>query len=151
MKSLAYHTTWFTVFGTIITIMIGYINARNPKIRRYKIVLKKKNLVQKNLRLAVASDIHLGPTNGVSHIERIVRKINALNPDIILLPGDIVDGELDPVIRRDLGSYIRKFESRYGVYGITGNHEYIGGMERARAYLREHGVHIIQDDLIEVA
>ena len=46
---------------------------------------------------------------------------------------------------------MRKFTSRYGVFGITGNHEYIGGMERARAYLREHGIHILQDDTIEVA
>ena len=151
MSSLAYYTTWITVFGTIITIIVGYINARSPKIRSYKISLKKKNLVQKNIRLAIASDIHLGPTNGVRHIERIVKKINALKPDIILLPWDIVDGELDPVIRRDLGSYIRKFESPYGVFGITGNHEYIGGMERARAYLREHGIHMLQDDFVEAA
>ena len=151
MNSIAYHTTWITVWWTIITIMIGYINARNPKIRKYTLSLKKKNLVQKNIRLVVASDIHLGPTNGRRHIERIVKKINALKPDIILLPGDIVDWELDPVIRRDLGSYVRKFTSRYGVFGITGNHEYIGGMERARAYLREHGIHILQDDTIEVA
>jgi uncharacterized protein len=99
----------------------------------------------------VASDIHLGPTNGVAHIKRIVKKINALKPDLILLPGDIVDGELDPVIRRDLGSYIRKFRSTYGVYGITGNHEYIGGMERAVAYLEAHDMTLLQDAVIEVA
>ncbi|MCB9807059.1 metallophosphoesterase [Candidatus Peribacteria bacterium] len=126
------------------------MNARNPKIRPYKIKIKKKNKVSKTIRLAVASDIHLGPTNGKGHIERIVRKINALKPDIILLPGDIVDGELDPVIRRDLGSSLRKFKSTYGTYGITGNHEYIGGMERARDYLTEHNISILQDETIEI-
>lgn len=151
MQVIAYHTTWITVIVTVITIVFGYINARNPKIRSYTLTLKKKNLAQKRLRFAVASDIHLGPTNGRRHIERIVKKINALNADLILLPGDIVDGELDPVIRRDLWSYIRKFRSRYGVFGITGNHEYIGGMERAREYLTEHGVHILQDEIVEVA
>lgn len=120
-------------------------------IRRYTLKIKKKNRVTRTLTLAIASDIHMGPTNGKGHIERIVRKINALKPDIILLPGDIVDGELDPVIRRDLGSYIRKFRSTYGVYGITGNHEYIGGMERAREYLIEHDIRILQDEVIEVA
>lgn len=126
MDRIAYHLTWFTAIGTVILIAVGYINARNPKIRRYTLRIPKKNPIAKKLTLAVASDIHLGPTNGVGHIERIVKKINALNPDIILLPGDIVDGELDPVIRRDLGSYLRKFKSVYGTYGITGNHEYIG-------------------------
>ena len=150
MSQIAYHATWTTVVGTVLTIGIGYVNARNPKIRHYTVKINKKNPLHKTLTLAVASDIHLGPTNGVGHIERIVKKINALNPDIILLPGDIVDGELDPVIRRDLGSYIRKFQSRYGVYGITGNHEYIGGMERARAYLSAHDITMLQDDALEV-
>ncbi len=53
-------------------------------------------------------------------------KINALNPDLILLPGDVLDGEVDPVIRRDLGERLRKLSAPYGVYGILGNHEYIG-------------------------
>jgi len=48
-----------------------------------------------------------------------VKKINAIKPDMVLLPGDIVDGELDPVIRRDLGKYLRKLKSEYGTYGIT--------------------------------
>ena len=86
----------------------------------------------------------------MSHIKRIVKKINALKPDLILLPGDIVDGELDPVIRRDLGSYIRRFQSTYGVFGITGNHEYIGGMDRAVKYLTAHNIVLLQDDWLEI-
>jgi len=151
IHTISYHLTYSVLIGTILTIALGYINSRNPKIRKYHIKIKKKNKVTKSLRLAVASDIHLGPTNGVAHIKRIVKKINALKPDLILLPGDIVDGELDPVIRRDLGSYIRKFRSTYGVYGITGNHEYIGGMERAVAYLEAHDMTLLQDAVIEVA
>lgn len=150
IHTLSYHLTYFTVLWTIITIAIGYINSRSPKIRRYFLKIKKKNKVTKRLTMAVATDIHLGPTNGVTHITRIVKKINALQPDIILLPGDIVDGELDPVIRRDLGSYLRRFESTYGTYGIIGNHEYIGGMERARDYLTEHNIRLLQDEWVEV-
>lgn len=79
-----------------------------------------------------------------------MKKINALDPDLILLPGDIMDGEIDPVIRRDLGGYLRKFSSTYGTYAITGNHEYIGGVERACAYLREHSITLLQDEVVEV-
>lgn len=151
MEQIAYYTTLITVLGTLLTIVIGYINARNPKIRRYTVNINKKNPLTKTLTLAVASDIHLGSTNGAGHIRHIVKKINNLDPDIILLPGDIVDGEIDPVIRRDLGSYLRTFQARYGVYGIIGNHEYIGGMERARDYLTAHDITILQDTCLEVA
>lgn len=61
-----------------------------------------------------------------------------------------MDGEIDPVIRRDLGGYLRKFSSTYGTYAITGNHEYIGGVERACAYLREHSITLLQDEVAEV-
>lgn len=150
IHTISYHVTWIVVLGTIATIVLGYINSRNPAIRRYTIKIKKKNPLHNRLTLAVASDIHLGPTNGVGHIRHIVKKINALNPDLILLPGDIMDGEIDPVIRRDLGGYLRKFRSTYGTHAITGNHEYIGGIERACTYLREHSITLLQDEVIEV-
>ena len=76
----------------------------------------KRKTSSKNIRLVVASDIHLGPTNGRRHIRANREKINALKPDIILLPGDIVDWELDPVIRRDLGSYVQVHLSLWSIW-----------------------------------
>jgi predicted MPP superfamily phosphohydrolase len=118
IKTLAYHTTWITVMGTIVVIVAGYVNARTPVIREHTIYIDKKNPTTDTLRLAVASDIHLGPINGGYHAERVVAKINALKPDLILLPGDILDGEVEPVIRRDLGERLKRLSATYGVYGI---------------------------------
>lgn len=59
IKTLAYHTTWITVIGTVVIIVAGYINARTPVIREYTISIDKKNPVTDTLRLAIASDIHL--------------------------------------------------------------------------------------------
>ena len=126
IEILAYNLTWVTIIATVVMIIAGYINARNPIIREQTIHIAKKNAVTGTLRLVVASDIHLGPINGGFHAERVVAQINALHPDIILLPGDILDGEVDPVIRRDLGERLRKLSAKYGVYGSLGNHEYIG-------------------------
>lgn len=81
----------------------------------------------KTLNIAVASDIHLGtPTRrGKSRLQRIVHAINGLDPDLVLLPGDIVNEDLGPVIRQNLGKTLRSIKSRFGVVAITGNHEYI--------------------------
>jgi predicted MPP superfamily phosphohydrolase len=80
----------------------------------------------------------------------IVAQINALNPDIVLFAGDVTDEDLRPVIENNLGAMITSIRSRYGVYAITGNHEYIGGAVKAVKYLEEHGVKMLRDTTITI-
>ncbi len=72
--------------------------------------------------------------------------VNNLKPDIIMLAGDIVDEDLAPVIRYNLGEKLKNFKSRFGTFGVTGNHEYIGGVEDAVKYLNEHGINMLVDE-----
>lgn len=55
------------------------------------------------------------------------------------------------MIRRDLGERLKKLSAQYGVYGILGNHEYIGGVDRAADYLMEHNISLLRDNVVEVA
>ncbi|MCX6165048.1 MAG: metallophosphoesterase [Ignavibacteriae bacterium] len=96
------------------------------------------------------SDLHLGTIISNSRLEDIVNKTNSLNPDIILLAGDIVDEDLGPVIRNNLGEMLKNFKSKYGTYGITGNHEYIGGVEEACTYLNAHNITMLRDTVVKI-
>ena len=151
MELIAYHTTWIIVVATPIFLLLGYLNARTPALHEHTLQLNKHNTQHAGLRLVVASDIHLGPINGVRYVRRIVEKINSLIPDIILLAGDILDGELEPVLRRDLGKYLKKLSAPFGTYGVTGNHEFIGGIDRAVQYITDHGIILLRDEIREVA
>ena len=102
------------------------------------------------LDIVVASDIHLGTLVGQRRLDKIVDRINSLDPDIILLPGDIVDEDLGPVIKQNLGESLRSLKSRFGVFAITGNHEYIGGVEEASRYLVDHGVTVLRDRVLRI-
>jgi hypothetical protein len=62
-----------------------------------------------------------------------------------------VDEDIQPVIRQNLGETLRQIKSKYGIYGITGNHEYIGGVEPACKYLIEHGVTMLRDSSVQIA
>jgi predicted MPP superfamily phosphohydrolase len=62
-----------------------------------------------------------------------------------------VDEDIEPVIRQNLGETLHLIKSKYGIYGITGNHEYIGGVEEACNYLVNHGVTMIRDSTITIA
>lgn len=73
-------------------------------------------------RIAVVSDIHLGPLAGRAHTERIVRMINETEPDLVAIVGDLVDGtvaELGPAAEP-----LQDLVAREGAFFVTGNHEY---------------------------
>ncbi len=103
-----------------------------------------------SVNIALVSDVHLGSLTPKNHITRIVKRINSLNPDIILLAGDILDEDVGPVIYRDLGKAIENLYAPLGVYGVTGNHEYIGGIDKAAKYLTSHGIELIRDSAIKI-
>jgi len=133
----------------LVIILYGFINACAFRVRNLDLVISKKTNMKK-LNIAVASDIHLGTIVGRKRFCKIVNKINELNPDLILLPGDIVDEDLAPVIRENLGDALLHLKSKFGVYAVTGNHEYIGGVEPAVKYLNEHGVAVLRDSVVKI-
>lgn len=137
-----------TVLITIGIIIYGHINFTSPKIRELEISIPKKNAQIKSLNIAVASDIHLGTIVSKSRLDDFVEKVNSLNADIILLPGDIFDEDIGPVIKKNLGDDIRKLKSKYGAYAVTGNHEYIGGAEAAVKYMEEHEIRVLRDEAV---
>jgi predicted MPP superfamily phosphohydrolase len=136
--------------ATVLLLIAGHINTLTPRIRTLDITLPKKMPGLKMLNIVVASDIHLGTLVGRARLERIVAKINELRPDLVLFPGDIVDEDLAPVIRQNMGESLTKLKARWGVFAITGNHEYIGGVEEACRYLEDHGVTLLRDAVIRV-
>jgi hypothetical protein len=136
---------FITTGVVLITITAGFINARNPVIRTLDLHIAKSVKGSKTLKIAMASDIHLGTLVGKRGAARLVRMINGLHPDIILLAGDMVDEDLKPVIRRNLGETLKNLYAPLGVYAITGNHEYIGGAEEAVAYLTAHNIKFLSD------
>ncbi|MBE0647651.1 MAG: metallophosphoesterase [Bacteroidales bacterium] len=138
--------TLFTVLGlSVILVAVSFINARNPRIKELNLTISKPNAIPGELTIAMASDIHLGTIIASRKANRMVEKINAMNPDLVLFAGDIVDEDLAPVINNNLGEALSRIKSRLGVYAITGNHEYIGGVNSAVEYLENHGVRMLRD------
>jgi len=96
-----------------------------PRIDRRAIPLAKLPRAMDGTRLAVVSDIHLGPLTGVNHARRIVDVINSVQADIVCVVGDLVDGSVAELGR--FAAPLADIESRKGAYFVTGNHEYYSG------------------------
>lgn len=133
-----------------VVLVYGFINAHIIRVRTFDITIAKEAGKRKTLNIVMASDIHLSSIIGRSRIKSIVEKINSLSPDLVLLPGNIVDGDLNPVIHQNLGESLRQIRAPLGVFAITGNHEYIGGVERACKYITDHGVKMLRDTSVFV-
>jgi len=147
--------TRLVLFGTVTTavfalILSAHINTWFPKVNRVEISLNGEKSEMPGVNIALVSDIHLGSLTPKNRISKMVSRINSLEPDIILLAGDILDEDVGPVIHRDLGSAIKNLSAPLGVYGVTGNHEYIGGVDEAAEYLTSHGIHLIRDSVIKI-
>ncbi|WTW81753.1 metallophosphoesterase [Streptomyces sp. NBC_00009] len=121
----------------------------DPQTKRVAITLTKVNAQLSGLRIAVVSDIHLGPLLGRSHTERIVRRVNALQPDLVAVVGDLADGrasQLGPVAHP-----LKSLESRYGSFFVTGNHEYLyDGVEDWLAEMRGLGIRPLVNERVEI-
>ncbi|MEI7662053.1 MAG: metallophosphoesterase [Bacteroidota bacterium] len=141
----------FTTISLVtLAVAAGFINARNPRIKELELHIAKTVAGRKSLTIVMASDIHLGTLIAKRKANRLVATINSLKPDIVLFAGDVVDEDLAPVIKNDLGANLAQIKSRLGVYAITGNHEYIGGAEAAVKYLGEHGITMLRDTSVLV-
>ncbi|MFF2196709.1 metallophosphoesterase [Streptomyces sp. NPDC058157] len=111
---------------------------RGPRVKRVQVPLARLPRAAHGFRIAVVSDVHLGPILGRAHTQRIVDTVNRTQPDLIAVVGDLVDGNV-----HDLGPAaepLRQLRSRHGSFFVTGNHEYFSGAQQWVDHVRELGL-----------
>jgi predicted MPP superfamily phosphohydrolase len=116
--------------------LVGFGAARAlgpPDVLRVPVRLARLDPAFTGYRIAVVSDIHLGPLAGRAHTERIVETINATNPDLVAIVGDLVDGTVDQL--GPAAEPLQDLVSRDGSFFVTGNHEYF--VDDTMSWLRE--------------
>ncbi|KOV77619.1 membrane protein [Streptomyces sp. NRRL WC-3723] len=121
---------------------------QGPRVRRVTVPLTKLPRAANGFRIAVVSDIHLGPVLGRGFAQRVVDTVNATQPDLIAVVGDLVDGSV-----KDLGpaaAPLARLSARHGAYFVTGNHEYFSGAEQWIAEVRDLGLHPLQNARTEL-
>ncbi|MFJ2592138.1 metallophosphoesterase [Streptomyces erythrochromogenes] len=132
------------VGGAAAAVAVGTVGhgaygvLRGPSVKRVQVPLAKLPRAAHGFRIAVVSDVHLGPVLGRAHAQRIVDTVNRTQPDLIAIVGDLVDGSVP-----DLGSAaepLRGLTARHGSFFVTGNHEYFSGAEQWVNHVRELGL-----------
>jgi len=141
---------WMSIILTSTLIGWGYINTLNPVVKSININIMKDGGNRKSLNAVLISDIHLGTIIGNNHLENIIDRINDIDPEIIFIAGDLIDEDIEPVLRQNTGYALKKLNAPLGIYAVTGNHEYIGGAKDAVNYLENYGITFVRDTVIKV-
>jgi predicted MPP superfamily phosphohydrolase len=144
---------YFAYAAAVITALIlifGYINAKTPRLHEMDISINKKSAKLKSLKMLVVTDVHLGTLIGSRNASRLVNSINNQHPDIVVFGGDLIDEDIQSVIRHNVGEKLLQIRSKYGVYAVSGNHEYIGGITKSIPYLESHGIRMLHDTAIKI-
>ncbi len=139
----------------------GTVNARIIRVKYFELPVAKLGGAFQELNLVLAADLHMGYNIGVDHIRRMVDKINAQHPDVVVLAGDVFNSDYDELSDPEaLAAQLRRIESKYGVYACYGNHDVdeklVGGFgagqkesdPRMDGFLRRAGIKLLMDESV---
>lgn len=150
MKTFRFGAFVVSLILILIAMLVGNYKFNHPEIIRMNLQTSKPSQ-GKSLRIVTASDLHLGVSIDKKKLQEYVALINAEKPDIVLLAGDIADHSTEPIIRQNMAEEFRAIKSKFGVFAISGNHEYFGespfGLEN---YLKTAGVSYLRDEAVLV-
>jgi uncharacterized protein len=121
---------------------------RVPAVRRVEIALARWPRSLDGFRIVQISDIHIGPLLGRGFARALTERVNALDPDLVAVTGDLVDGPVDK-----LGEDVAPFaglRGRHGVFFVTGNHDVYSGCEPWVERVRELGLRPLRNERVAI-
>lgn len=133
-------------FSTIVVATalssLGFYNAHVRLLtKQTQIPVKNLHPHLQNFKIVQISDVHIGPTIKERFLRRVVKKINAQNPDVVVITGDLVDGPA-ATLKHHLKP-LADIKSQYGTYYVTGNHEYYSGVLSWLPEIESLGIHVL--------
>lgn len=153
-----------TLAVTILAVSIyGTFHAGKVYHTEYDVAIAKSGGNNSDLTIAFVSDLHLGYSIGVHHIEKMVEEINAMDADLVCIAGDIFDNDYGAIQDPErLIALFQKVQSRYGIYACYGNHDLDEPIllgftfqgkkktndERLRDFLNQAGIRLLEDESV---
>jgi predicted MPP superfamily phosphohydrolase len=131
-----------------LIVFLGNLNKRDITVRNLNLSFPKGSGKLNELNIVMASDLHLSPIDGERLLTKIIDRINSLNPDIVLLAGDIVDDKAEILEQRNIGESFKRLKPKYGMYTINGNHEFINDVEPSVKYAEHLGIKALRDEYV---
>jgi predicted MPP superfamily phosphohydrolase len=139
--------TVFLILAVLYSVY-GIYSAFHPRIKHIEVDMENLPEEWKDKTIVQLSDVHLGLVHGIGFLERVVGKVNALNPELVFITGDLFDGMGGTFIR--FVEPLNNLKARKGIFYITGNHETYIGIGRVLEILGKTKINILSNEVVEL-
>ncbi len=150
-KNIVLIVDFLAMIIVVLVLVYGTYNANNSKVVKYEVNIHKKAGNLEELNIVMVSDIHIGTIIGKSKVDKMVKSINELQPDVVLLGGDIIDNDIEPFINGHIDEAFKNIKCKYGVYAVLGNHEYIAtNISKIQNVYEKSNINVLKDQIENV-
>jgi uncharacterized protein len=132
-----------------LIVIGGRIYNSTIQINTYHIQIPRKSSPLDHLRIALVSDFHLGELTNANFMQLFVTKIHSLNADMLLIPGDVIEGDRHDLTMVDFEKQFRKIQTRYGTFASPGNHE-SHDMQNKLLFFQQSNIVFMADSICEI-
>jgi predicted MPP superfamily phosphohydrolase len=119
--------------------------ARSLRVTRLEIPLRGLPPELDGFSIVQVSDVHYGMMTRNRELLRIVNRVNDLQPDMVVITGDLVDESVSHM--EEMKIPLSRLKSRYGIFAISGNHEFYAGVDRALAIMRGVNIKVLRNEV----
>jgi len=130
-----------------VMVLLGVKQANTVQTTVMTVPTSKLPEGRDHLRIVQLTDLHLGPFTGLSLLAQIFRRVREAEPDIVVVTGDLADGKLDG--RNREAAMLRRIKPKFGVYAVTGNHDYYDSIDEAVAFMKRAGMKVLRSEAVE--
>ncbi len=134
------------IFCSMAVVVAGIINFNTIRTTQYQVTIPAGSSDISHIKIAFASDFHLEENTPVRFVERFVKEIENINPDLMLFGGDIVEGDREDEKMEHFEKLLSSITTMYGVYGVLGNHEHYARQDKG-SFFSKAGIEILRDSV----
>ena len=141
---------FYISFGlTLCLLSYGYYHYQHPNTEVINMVINKSaNSTQQAMKVVAISDVHLGYGTNKALLKKYVNMINAQQPDLILIGGDLIDNSVTPLYAENMQEELSQLKAPQGIYMVPGNHEYISGIKKSVDFIHSTPIRLLRDTVI---
>jgi predicted MPP superfamily phosphohydrolase len=141
--------TYISLLVIFVLTLISLVNVyTGPVVKEIKLKVNTKTFNKKNFTIVQLSDLHLGTLMSENWLEKIVKITNSIDADIVVITGDLADGNIFD--KKQILNKLRSLKSKFGVYIVPGNHEFYFGIEKFLEITKILGFKVLRNQSVVI-